>query len=58
MGHCISVDTVSPDPVKVKAITEIIEPPGAENMKRVRGMARYSGKFFSNPCIIHMVHQI
>uniref|UniRef100_A0A3Q3VN37 Uncharacterized protein n=1 Tax=Mola mola TaxID=94237 RepID=A0A3Q3VN37_MOLML len=45
VGHCISADTVTPDPVKVKAIMEITEPTGVEDVRRVMEMANYLGKF-------------
>ena len=46
LGHCVTVDGVTPDPGKIKAIQEIPAPTDIEGVRRVMGMANYLSKFF------------
>ena len=45
LGHCVTVDGVTPDPGKIKAIQEIPAPTYIEGVRRVMGMANYLSKF-------------
>lgn len=45
MGHCVTADSVTPDPDKVRAIMEMPEPTRVDGVRRVMGVARYVGKF-------------
>ena len=46
LGHCVTVDGVTPDPGKIKAIQDMPAPTDIEGVKRVMGMANYLSKFF------------
>ncbi|KAJ8356744.1 hypothetical protein SKAU_G00195380 [Synaphobranchus kaupii] len=45
LGHCVTADGMTPDPDKIRAILEMPEPTGVEDVRRVMGMANYLGKF-------------
>ena len=45
LGHRVTADGMTPDPGKIRAIMEMPEPTGVEDVRRVMGMANYLGKF-------------
>ncbi|XP_056114034.1 uncharacterized protein K02A2.6-like [Rhinichthys klamathensis goyatoka] len=45
VGHRVTAGGVTPDPDKVRAIMEMPEPKGVEDVRRVMGMVNYLGKF-------------
>ena len=47
-GHVFSADGVSPDPEKVKAITELQAPTNVPELRRLIGMINYLGRFIPN----------
>ena len=47
-GHVFSADGLSPDPEKVKAVTELQAPTNVPELRRVIGMINYLGRFVPN----------
>ena len=47
-GHVLSAEGVSPDPEKVKAITELQAPTNVPELRRLIGMINYLGRFIPN----------
>ena len=47
-GHVLSAEGLSPDPEKVKAITELQAPTNVPELRRVIGMINYLGRFIPN----------
>lgn len=45
VGHCVTANSVTPDPDKIRAIMEMPEPTGVDGVRRVMGMANHLGKF-------------
>ena len=47
-GHVLSAEGVSPDPEKVKAITDLEAPTNVPELRRLIGMINYLGRFIPN----------
>ena len=47
-GHVFSADGLSPDPEKVKAVTELQAPTNVPELRRVIGMINYLRRFVPN----------
>ena len=48
VGHVLSAEGVSPDPEKVKAITELQTPTNMPELCKLIGMINYLGRFIPN----------
>ena len=48
LGHVISEGVIKPDPLKIRAMTEIAVPKGQDDVRRLLGMATYLAKFCPN----------
>ena len=48
VGHILSKTGLNPDPLKVKAITDISKPCNKEELQRFHGMVTYLAKFIPN----------
>ena len=48
LGHRISKDGISPDPIKVSAIIDMPEPQDVEELRRLLGMVNFMGRYIPN----------